>query len=105
MFGNNDGEPCHDAAGFARSWCQQAWRWNLDYVVDTHGNAMAYYYTAETNSYGRNVTLSADTPYERGGYLNRIEYGLRSTNLFAKPAARVAFGSVQIGRASCRERV
>lgn len=95
VFGNNDGEPCHDAAGFAPSWCQQAWRWNLDYVVDTHGNAVAYYYTAETNSYGRNVTLSADTPYERGGYLNRIEYGLRSTNLFAKPSARVVFGTAE----------
>ena len=43
VFGNDAGEPCH-AATFADSWCQQAWRWNLDYVVDPHGNAIAYYY-------------------------------------------------------------
>ena len=24
--------------------CTQAWRWNLDYVVDPHGNAMSYWY-------------------------------------------------------------
>ena len=44
VFGNNANEPCH-AATFAASFCTQAWRWNLDYVVDPHGNTMSFWYT------------------------------------------------------------
>ncbi|MEV0459833.1 RHS repeat-associated core domain-containing protein, partial [Catellatospora methionotrophica] len=91
VFGNNSGEPCYDASGFGSSWCQQVWRWNLDYVVDTHGNAMTYRYTTETNLYGRNVSASADVAYVRGGHLERIEYGLRTSDLFAPAPARVVF--------------
>ncbi|MEV6809424.1 RHS repeat-associated core domain-containing protein [Streptomyces sp. NPDC051129] len=95
VFGNNTGEPCH-GTDFAGSWCQQAWRWNLDYVVDTHGNAMGYHYAKETNSYGRNLKADADTPYVRGGYLQRIDYGLRSSRMFAdKPSAQVVFDSAE----------
>ncbi|WP_259471467.1 RHS repeat-associated core domain-containing protein [Streptomyces shenzhenensis] len=95
VFGNNTGEPCH-ASDFAGSWCQQAWRWNLDYVVDTHGNAMGYHYAKETNSYGRNLKADDDTPYTRGGYLRRIDYGLRSSRMFAdKPLAQVVFDSAE----------
>ncbi|MFF4437778.1 RHS repeat-associated core domain-containing protein [Streptomyces sp. NPDC001621] len=95
VFGNNTGEPCH-ASTFADSWCQQAWRWNLDYVVDTHSNAMGYHYAKETNSYGRNLKADADTPYTRGGYLQRIDYGLRSSRMFAdKPLAQVVFDSAE----------
>ncbi|MFI0793274.1 RHS repeat domain-containing protein [Micromonospora rubida] len=91
VFGNEAGEPCHGAT-FAESWCQQAYRWNLDYVVDRHGDAMAYYYDRETNLYGRNKTPSAPTPYVRAGYLNRVEYGLRANSVYTVPAnARVLF--------------
>lgn len=91
VFGDDTGEPCH-ASTFAASSCQQAWRWNLDYVVDPHLNAMSYHYTQETNSYRRNGTTP--TAYIRGGYLSRIDYGLRATgSLFAQRAAqRVIFG-------------
>ena len=34
------------------SVCTMAYRWNLDYVTDPHGNAMAYYYNQDTNYYG-----------------------------------------------------
>ncbi|MGW0810913.1 RHS repeat-associated core domain-containing protein [Nonomuraea sp. NPDC002799] len=95
VYGNNADEPCH-AATFAASWCQQAWRWNLDYVVDTHGNAIAYYYNREGNSYSRNLIAADDTAYTRGGTLERIEYGLRSDAMYAaKPLARVVFGSAE----------
>ncbi|WP_371659829.1 polymorphic toxin-type HINT domain-containing protein [Streptomyces sp. NBC_00280] len=91
VFGNNSGEPCN-ASTFAASWCQQGWRWNLDYVVDRHGNAAAYYYDKETNSYGRNLTAADDTPYVRGGTLDRIEYGLKSTAMYStKALAKVNF--------------
>jgi len=93
VFGDDANEPCN-ASTFAASWCQQAYRWNLDYVVDTHGDAMAYYYDKETNSYGRNLKATDDTLYTRGGTLDRIEYGLRSNAMYsAKPLARVDFTS------------
>ncbi|MEX2980537.1 polymorphic toxin-type HINT domain-containing protein [Streptomyces sp. C36] len=94
VYGNNAGEPCHKD-GFKESWCQQAWRWNLDYAVDRHGNAVGYYYGKETNSYGRDLESKDDTPYVRGGYLKRIEYGLQSSDLYAKPLAKVEFGNAE----------
>ncbi|WNM36795.1 RHS repeat-associated core domain-containing protein [Streptomyces sp. Li-HN-5-11] len=95
VYGNNSGEPCHKDS-FADSWCQQAWRWNLDYVVDPHGNAMSYWYGKETNSYGRNLKPDDDTSYTRGGYLKRIDYGLKSARMFAdKPLAQVVFTSAE----------
>ncbi|WP_189249855.1 RHS repeat domain-containing protein [Streptosporangium pseudovulgare] len=91
VFGDDAGEPCHGDT-FAKSWCQQAWRWNLDYVEDPNGNAIVYYYEQEGNRYGRNLRAEDDTPYVRGGYLKSVEYGLRSDNLYpAKAPARVAF--------------
>lgn len=92
VFGNNDKEPCHKDS-FADSWCQQAWRWNLDYVVDPRGNAMAYYYTPETNRYARDMKPKDSVDYTRGGYLDHIEYGLRSDNVYAQAPARVNFGT------------
>ncbi|GHH28426.1 hypothetical protein Srubr_38570 [Streptomyces rubradiris] len=96
VFGNHAGEPCH-AAAFKDSWCRQAWRWNLDYVVDPHSDAMAYYWgPKETNYYGLDVNSSSGastaTEYDRGGYLDHIEYGLRSSSVYsAKAAGRVDF--------------
>ncbi|GAA1936951.1 hypothetical protein GCM10009716_49140 [Streptomyces sodiiphilus] len=39
VFGNDPADPCYSAT-VKDAWCQQAWRWNLDYVVDTRGNAL-----------------------------------------------------------------
>ncbi|MGW9384049.1 RHS repeat-associated core domain-containing protein [Streptomyces globisporus] len=92
VYGNNSGEPCNKAT-FADSWCQQTWRWNLDAIIDPHGNLMTYYYGKETNSYGRNLKAADDTTYIRGGYLKRIDYGLRE--FYGKPQARVVFDSAE----------
>jgi RHS repeat-associated protein len=90
VAGNHSGEPCH-ASSFASSFCDQAWRWNLDYVVDPNGNTMTYFYTRETNRYGRNLN-SSSVSYHRGGYLTRIEYGQRQGSEHTTPApARVVF--------------
>jgi RHS repeat-associated protein len=75
VYGNDPGEPCH-ASSFAASSCTQAWRWNLDYVVDPHGNSEAYYYTPETNWYDSDGATPVS--YDRGGYLTRIDYGMRA---------------------------
>ncbi|MEO3746487.1 RHS repeat-associated core domain-containing protein [Plantactinospora sp. B5E13] len=92
VFGNDAGEPCH-ANTFATSYCNQAWRWSLDYVVDPNGNAMSYFYTTETNYYGRNRTATAGTVYHRAGYLSRIDYGQRADTMYSAPAPmRVVFG-------------
>ncbi|WP_433272144.1 RHS repeat-associated core domain-containing protein [Actinosynnema sp. CS-041913] len=91
VFGDDSGEPCHKSA-FAESWCRQAWRWNLDYVEDPRGNAITYYYEQEGNRYARNLRAEDDTHYDRGGYLKRVEYGLRTDALYpANPPARVDF--------------
>ncbi|MFC4585791.1 polymorphic toxin-type HINT domain-containing protein [Sphaerisporangium corydalis] len=99
IFGNNDGEPCHKDSGFSDSWCQQAWRWNLDYVVDPHGTVSTFWYTPESNYYRRDVTTLTNgepngtpTRYTRGGYLKRADYGQRSTTVYTASApARVVF--------------
>ncbi|WP_326693740.1 RHS repeat domain-containing protein [Streptomyces sp. NBC_01766] len=90
VYGNQKGEPCQ-ADAYKDSWCKQAWRWNLDYVVDPHSDAMAYYWNKESNSYGRDVNpdtgASTATPYDRGGWLDHIDYGLRSNAMYTKKAA------------------
>jgi len=92
VFGNNAGEPCNKPA-FADSSCVQAYRWNLDYVVDPHDNAMSYHYAQETNHYARNQNTAAGTQYVRGGQLARIDYGLRH-GVAATAPARVVFETV-----------
>ncbi|MEV6759170.1 RHS repeat-associated core domain-containing protein [Streptomyces sp. NPDC051105] len=88
VFGNDSGEPGYDkGSGFADRSLTQAWRWNLDYVVDLHGNAMSYWYTAETNYYPKNGASTANTQYTRGGYLTKILYGQRDTTLFSGTAS------------------
>jgi RHS repeat-associated protein len=77
VFGNNTDEPCNRTSGFAASSCQQAYRWNLDYVLDPHGNSMSYFYDRETNKYGRNRVSTDAVTYVRGGWLKEIDYGTR----------------------------
>ncbi|MFI5709547.1 RHS repeat-associated core domain-containing protein [Kribbella sp. NPDC051620] len=93
-------EPCYNAV-FASSFCNQAWRWNLDYVVDLHGNAMTYTYVKETNNYAKNGVASPGTPYVRGGYLERIDYGQRADNLAANAPQQVVFTTAERCLANC----
>ncbi|GAA4411412.1 RHS repeat-associated core domain-containing protein [Actinokineospora soli] len=90
VFGNHQGEPCN-ATAFTDSWCQQAYRWNLDLVIDRHGNAMVFRYAQEKNRYTRAAIDGAATEYVRGGHLTGIDYGLRDGALFASPLAKVEF--------------
>ncbi|MCX4632729.1 ricin-type beta-trefoil lectin domain protein [Streptomyces sp. NBC_01443] len=98
VFGNHVGEPCH-AAAYADSSCTQAWRWNLDYVEDIHGNAMVIDWKKEENRYAKNGKYGekdrAKVGYIRGGYPIRILYGLRAENLAGAPAGRVEFKAEQ----------
>ncbi len=76
VYGAHSSDPCFSSSGFSSSQCTQGWRWNLDFVIDPNGNAMAYYYHPETNYYGANGGTTG-VQYVRGGYLARIDYGLR----------------------------
>jgi RHS repeat-associated protein len=106
VAGNNPNEPCHQS-GFVASFCTQAWRWNLDYVVDTHGNTMSLFYSTETNKYGRNNTASDAVSYVRGGWLDHIDYGtdnrsgMDTENTSAMAPMRVQFGSADRCLSSC----
>ncbi|UWM48304.1 sugar-binding protein [Streptomyces carpaticus] len=91
VYGTDGSDPCR-ATPLKDSWCQQAWRWNLDYVIDTRGNVLTYYYDREENSYGRFLDEKNNTRYTRGGTLVRAEYGLtEDTVLDGAPLARVRF--------------
>ncbi|MDX8034804.1 polymorphic toxin-type HINT domain-containing protein [Lentzea sp. BCCO 10_0856] len=76
VFGRYTDQPCHNANSWKDSWCDRAWRWNLDHVIDKHGNTITYYYNKEQNSYGRNKNEAASV-YTRGGSIDRVEYGTR----------------------------
>ncbi|MFD7922188.1 polymorphic toxin-type HINT domain-containing protein [Streptomyces sp. NPDC059740] len=96
VFGDDSGEPGYDKGSkFADRDLKQAWRWNLDYVQDTHGNASTYWYAAEDNNYDKLGDDTTGTSYTRGGYLKEIRYGQRKDSLFTgSPAAsdKVTFG-------------
>ncbi|MFC9606944.1 polymorphic toxin-type HINT domain-containing protein [Streptomyces niveus] len=96
VFGDDSGEPCYNAT-FANAHCNQAWRWSLDYVKDTHGNVMSYFYTPETNHYALNGKTDVNgTAYHRGGHLKRVDYGQRDNEVYAALApARVVFDTAE----------
>ncbi|WP_188270931.1 MULTISPECIES: polymorphic toxin-type HINT domain-containing protein [unclassified Streptomyces] len=96
VFGDDTGEPCYNAT-FANAHCKQAWRWNLDYVKDTHGNVMSYFYTPEVNYYALNGKTDVNgTGYHRGGYLRRIDYGQQHGSVYAALApAQVVFETTE----------
>ncbi|MGH3734237.1 MAG: polymorphic toxin-type HINT domain-containing protein [Micromonosporaceae bacterium] len=105
VYGNHAGEPCH-ATAFKDSSCAQAWRWNLDYVIDVHGNSTSHWYTKDTNKYAANLTAATPVGYVRDGYLDHISYATRRVNgadsvFVAAAPARVDFGMADRCLSSC----
>ncbi|MFD7555500.1 polymorphic toxin-type HINT domain-containing protein [Streptomyces sp. NPDC059835] len=86
VFGNHAGEQGH-GADFASSSENQGWRWNLDYVVDPHGNAMALYYTKFGGYYSKNGKYDAPVVYTRDSVLEKISYGLRAGQVYTPALA------------------
>jgi RHS repeat-associated protein len=97
VYGDDSGEPGYSAGStFSARSLTQAWRWNLDYVVDPHGNAMSYWYTKETNYYAKNGDTTVNgTAYTRGGYLSRIDYGITSSTVFGTAPDQVSFTTAE----------
>jgi len=77
---------CSGTATTATPFHVQAWRWNLDYVVDVHGNSEAFYYTTESNKYAEKSSTTTSVSYVRGGYLKRIDYGMHAGYEITKQA-------------------
>ncbi|WP_073502923.1 RHS repeat-associated core domain-containing protein [Actinacidiphila paucisporea] len=98
VYGAHSGDPCYNAT-FASASCQQAWQWNLDEVIDLHGNAVVYHYNKETNYYGANNGTTG-VSYTRGGYLDHIDYGLGNGNTTAPQRVTFATADRCIGAAS-----
>lgn len=95
VFGDDAGEPGYNSGTtFKERAKNQAWRWNLDYVEDTHKNATSYWYTAETNNYDQLGDDNTGTGYTRGGYLNEIRYGQRAGALFGATGTETASDKV-----------
>src|ERR1700733_10325221 len=91
VYATASGQPCYNAT-FSSSHCEQAWRWNLDYVTDSHGDAMAMFYNTETNYYAADKGTTATASYIQAGALSKIEYGLRAGSVYGTtPAAQVTF--------------
>ena len=88
VYGAHSGDPCYNST-FASASCTQAYQWNLDFVVDAHDNASAYYYTQETNYYGADQKTTG-VIYDRASYPTVIQYGLRdeSGSIYNAPADR-----------------
>ncbi|MDX3071939.1 RHS repeat-associated core domain-containing protein [Streptomyces sp. MI02-7b] len=76
---------CPDGSAFADTSCTLGYRFNLDYAVDTHGNASAWYYSPETGYYGADMKNDA-VSYVRGGTLARIDYGMTSSTVYSSTA-------------------
>ncbi|WP_125694414.1 RHS repeat-associated core domain-containing protein [Amycolatopsis sp. WAC 04169] len=93
-------DPCRTAEQTGPS-CSQAWRWNLDHVVDTHGNSMSLWYAKETNKYARNNDATKATDYVRGGWLTRIDYGTRSDSEYGHVPMQVAVETADRCEAGC----
>jgi RHS repeat-associated protein len=99
---SGDGPPgltCYSSSTGTNSFvANMAWRWNLAYVVDPHGNLQTYTWTPESNFYDRGYAqgngTGTNTTYTRGGYLSQITYGTRLSDAIAGKAAldTVAFG-------------
>jgi len=82
------GQPCYNAT-FSKSYCEQAYRWNLDYVVDAHSDAESYWYTTSTGFYAQDLgsTAPATSVYTRDSLLSKIEYGQRAGQVYSTTPA------------------
>ncbi|MEV0431357.1 ricin-type beta-trefoil lectin domain protein [Micromonospora sp. NPDC050495] len=89
VLGNNTGEPCYPSS------CDQAYRWNLDYVLDPHGNSMTYGYTKFQGIYASR-SAQGTLGYDYSAQLEYIDYGDRAGGEHAQKAPmRVEFQTAE----------
>lgn len=86
VFGNNPGEPGYNGGVGVRD---QAYRWQLDRVVDPHEVESAYFYEKERNHYRSVLLTDQARAYDAAAYPVRIEYGWASQIPGAQLPAKV----------------
>ncbi|MFD7656788.1 RHS repeat-associated core domain-containing protein [Actinosynnema sp. NPDC059797] len=106
--GDDTGEPCNDRyANSGRDYpgvCFAPWRWNLDQVVDANENLTTFHWKRESGKYRYYETeVCCGVPptyrytpidYDRGGYLDRIEWGANTTVPTSTPTSKAVFNMV-----------
>ncbi len=92
VFSAHSGDPCYSSSGFASSVCTMAYQWHLDYVVDAHAAAMAYYYAQATNYYGQD-NGAKNVSYISDSYLDHIDYGFLDGGAYGTVPDKVVFGT------------
>lgn len=90
VYSAHSGDPCYNAAGFTSSVCTTAYRWHLDYVTDTHGDALSYWYNQDTNYYGED-NGAHQVSYVRDSHLARIDYGFKAGGAYGTVPDQVVF--------------
>ena len=102
VYATKAGQPCYNA-DFSQSTCVQAYRWNLDYVKDTHNDVVSYFYNKESNSYAADNGTTATAAYDRDSYLTKVQYGQRDGQVYStSAAAQVVFTSTgRCDQANC----
>ncbi|MEH0579109.1 RHS repeat-associated core domain-containing protein [Streptomyces sp. B21-108] len=90
VYSAHSGDPCYDSSGFSASVCTMAYKWHLDYVVDTHANAMAHYYAQDTNYYGEE-NGARNVSYVRDSHPTRIDYGFRDGGAYGTVPDQVVY--------------
>jgi RHS repeat-associated protein len=94
VYSNNPWEPCYRSTSLYDNRCYEAYRWNLDYVVDPRGNSMTYFYEPYKGSYGGMLGSHGEAKYALTTTLKRVEYGTRSGQEWSTPAPmRVSFAT------------
>jgi RHS repeat-associated protein len=100
---DTDESACYTPTFSGATPCQQAWRWNLDYVTDSNGNAMAYFYNTQTNYYGADNATTGTQPYTQAGALATIWYGFRAGDIYSgSKGAPAGAGEVKFGTVTTR---
>ncbi|MFI5908167.1 polymorphic toxin-type HINT domain-containing protein [Dactylosporangium sp. NPDC051541] len=92
VYAGHSTDPMWGSCAFPTTACTTAYRWNLDYAVDTHGNAVAYYYHQDTNFYGLHNGAS-NVSYVRSSYPDHIDYGFTDGNAYGTVPDKVLFGT------------
>ncbi|MGW7002512.1 polymorphic toxin-type HINT domain-containing protein [Streptomyces sp. NPDC054933] len=92
VYSAHTGDPCYNSSGFTSSVCTMAYRWNLDYVKDVHGNAMSYYYKQDINYYGED-NGAHNVSYVRDSHPDHIDYGFADGNAYGTVPNKVLFAT------------
>lgn len=96
VYSPNSGDPCYNDT-FTSAVCTMAYRWHLDYVTNTTGQAMAYYYSQSTNEYGED-NGAQDVSYISDSYIAEIDYGFAAGGAYGTVPDKVVFTPAANGR-------